>query len=167
MRGFKLTTAIVTIIESIFITIGGIGVIMIGVLGAGFFGDVFASVGLEDALGMIGSIMAIVVIVGVIILALGILFLVLGIKFCSHKPNKGIAITLLVFNILGAFSVFTYAFSGIVSIVMVVFLIIYLVLLGKQGGNQNNNYNNYNDNYNDNDSYNNNNDNYNKRNNNY
>jgi len=128
MRGMKLTVAIISIIQGVLAILGGIGITIMGLMGAAFVNDIAGD------LNFSGTIAVFFAIIGAIALAIGIIFLVLGIKFCSHKPNKGIAITLLVFYIIGAFSVIggvETLVAGLISILCVVFLIIYLVKLGK------------------------------------
>ena len=156
MRAIKLLVAICTILIGIGLLLGALAIIGLGfvfVAGLGILGtvaesvtDVFAQMG-ALFLGIVGVVL---IVAGIACLIVGVLWLVLGVKFTSRKPNKGIAITLIVFYLIGSASLFdgiavlmngsvtmsdgliTLAMGGF-CVLMVVFLILYLVLLGKRG----------------------------------
>jgi len=142
MRGFKLTVAVLTIIEGAFAILGGIAAIVIGsllraldwnwdwesILGNGYQ-DVRDTLPNFDFAIFMSTVL---IVGGIIAIGLGIMFLIFGIKFCSHKPNKGIAITLLVFNAIGLVALFIPPFAGgVIAALNLAFLIVYLVKLGK------------------------------------
>ena len=109
MRGQKVAIAVLTIIEAAFV-LGAIGLMW-------FVGAVMGSAGgIGHEYYM--SLIIWTVLLG-ILAALGIVHLVLGIKFLSKKPDKGIAITLLVFSVI-------MAANSIISLVKIVLLALYL-----------------------------------------
>jgi len=130
MRGCKLSVAIITIVIGVLGALGGIFMILWGALSWG------AASNMERFGALVAFFGAMLVFVGIVALAFGALYLFLGIKFLSHKPNKGIAVTLLVLNILGSLSIFGFTWEttlvALPSIVCVILLIVYLVKLGKQ-----------------------------------
>jgi len=107
MRGQKVAVAILTIIEAIGL-IGSICLMsfMAFVMGFGAAGGDWSLVA-----PILLSFLSIVA----ILLALGIIYLLLGIKFLSEKPNKAIAVTLIVIN---SFSVIGILFSIIAALGM-------------------------------------------------
>jgi len=146
MKGLKIAIAVLTIIEAVQI-LGAIGLMWLlgaamgsaGGIGPGYFSNLAAFTGI--VLGFVAA---------------GIFYLVLGIKFLSNKPNKGIAITLLVINVLFVIallgsSIFLLEASGdygvypltatlssasgfIMPIIKLVILIMYLKQLSAQSG---------------------------------
>jgi len=137
MRGYKLTAAIFTIIQGVLGTLGGLAMIILGIVMMASRTTEGAWAELANALGTFFG--AIFLFLGIVTMGFSILFLVLGIKFTSHKPNKGIAITLLVFYSLFAFSglimLFAEPISGIFSLLIYVLCIVmislYLAALAK------------------------------------
>jgi len=161
MRALKVIVAIFTILIGAGIILAGLALVGIGIVfvaGLGILGnvaesitDMFAQLG-AMLMGIVGVIM---IIGGIVCLVIGILWLVLGVKFTSRKPNKGIAITLIVFYLIGSTSIYdgiVALMSGSVTVddglitlcvgafclLMAVLLILYLVLLKKSEsrGNQ-------------------------------
>ncbi|MCL2756439.1 MAG: hypothetical protein FWE45_05345 [Firmicutes bacterium] len=134
MRGCKLTVAIITIIQAVFAIAGAVFTLVVGIIFvAGTNQDATGWEALGNALGaLLGAFM---IGASVVALPFGIIYLILGIKFTSRKPNRGIAITLIVLNALTVFGVFTFEPAGITTglfgIAMIVLTSIYLSKLGK------------------------------------
>ncbi|MCL2587741.1 MAG: hypothetical protein FWE31_05955 [Firmicutes bacterium] len=130
MRGIKLTVAIISIIIGAFGILGGVAITIMGAVGAAFIADI------ANDMNFSGAVAAIFVSMGLVVLAISIAYLVLGIKFTSQKPNKGVAIALLVFYIIGSLSLFSFdpviIVSSLLSVAMAALLIVYLAKLGKQ-----------------------------------
>jgi len=134
MRGFKLTVAIFTLIQGIGLVAMGVAAIVLGGIAIGSTtGATEGWAVLGDALGnLLGGML---IVVGIFVLAIGIPLLILGAKFCSTKPNRGIAITLIVLYSLVALGSLPAIPHGLVStgfaVLMIVFLAVYLSKLGK------------------------------------
>jgi len=133
MKGVKKAAAIISIIEGALGILGGIIVILVGAL-FNTFGDMIKDfiTTITDDVGYGYNIdwsaiqvifQTALIFAGIIVLLLAVAKLILGIKFNGNKPNKGIAIALLVLNIVGA--------MGLLSVAVIVLTIVYLVLLGK------------------------------------
>ena len=136
MRGVKLTVAIITIILGSIATLAGVGLTFMGLMW-GAIGAQLAGTELEAIFGAFGSaIGAMILFGGLIVLAISIILIVLGSKFCSRKPNKGIAITLIVIYGLETLSLLGGNPAGILGAAMLALCIVYLVLLGKQNKQQ-------------------------------
>ena len=136
MRACKLIVAILTIIEGIGVIIGGVGIAILGFFWQSFEKAVLQEMGFAG--NIFGGFIAIIAsLIMIICVAVGIVFLVLGIKFCSTKPNKGIAITLIVLYGLAVLGLtFSTGFGGILVIAQLALSITYLVLLIKSEKNQ-------------------------------
>jgi len=151
MRAVKVIIAIITTIIGIAITIGAVAIIGFGVvliIGAAGVGNTLDSMvnSLGDAFRQIYAVMAaffgvILIFVGLVAIVPGIIYLILGIKFFSGRPNKGIAITLIVFYFLGIGGtgltladgiMFETLIGTIFFGAMIALLVLYLVLLGKK-----------------------------------
>ena len=141
MRGLKLTIAIITIILA---SVGLLVALFVGLLAFGFLGDNMPSYGywangwLDNHDGQVLELMIYSLLFG---LTLSILFLILGIMFCSRNRTKGVALTLLVFYILGvAVGIINslrgdliYIAACVLCGVMIILLIVYLA---NSGGRQ-------------------------------
>jgi len=134
MRGFKLTVAIFTLLQGIGLTVPGVVAIIWGGIAIGSRTGATEGWGvLGDALGtVLGGMM---IGVGIVVIAIGIPLIILGAKFCSTKPNRGIAITLIVLYSLLALGSLPAIPAGLLgtglAILMIVFLAVYLSKLGK------------------------------------
>jgi len=153
MRATKIIVAIFTTLIGISIILGGLAVAGIGVVfvsGLGILGNVAETV--TDAFAQLGAMLlgflgVVLIILGIVFLIPGVIWVVLGAKFFSRKPNKGIAVTLIVFYFLfeGVIGIsFTNGtgselYGGIGAAVfcaiMIALLILYLVLLNKSEKN--------------------------------
>jgi len=147
MRGNKLTVAIITIVEGVAGIGGGIllAVLSIALLVAGEGSET----ALGEFLGAVTTFFGILFLfTSLVVLAIGGLMLFFGIKLLSHKPNRGIVITLIVLNALVAASALTAIFNqpiygavmAIIPTVVIVCASIYLKKLGeheRQQGGQN------------------------------
>ena len=164
MRGIKLTIAIITIIENAIAVLASIGAIILGglIMGGGRFTsrllDLIYQAGqpwstnefdiINEMFTTMATLIGVLLIIGgIFAVGMSIVMIILGAKFTSRtKPQKGIAITLLVFASLGMLGVLgslpgmlMMGPFGIISllgfaptIVVFVFLIIYLVKLNQQ-----------------------------------
>jgi len=135
-RGTKLTVGILTIVEGIGAIFSGIFLLVFLIAFKDIFKEMLEMIESEMVLyddswtlGFLTDFMQTIFIVGgVISLVVGLVYLFLGIKFCSGKPDKGIAITIIVFAFMSL---------SIISIIKIVFLFMYLGKLGNQQTSQN------------------------------
>jgi len=127
LRGYKVTVAVLAIVQGALLILVGILLIAMRAISNNVF-DEFRDSG--DMMFPSSFFYSVLTFMGVMLLALGIVYIILGIKFTSHKQDKGIAITLLVFCFLGL---------NVITIIMIVFLFIYLSKLGNPQGVVHNN----------------------------
>jgi hypothetical protein len=141
MRGIKLTVAIITIILSIFLLLGGLAVAGVALMFGSMISDMLAMLTefapeialiIDSIPGFAASIQMYMIIIGIVMLVLGIVYLILGIKFCSRNRNLGIAIALLILYALGAAGFMFDIITGIVSLVLIGLLIAYIIMSGRR-----------------------------------
>ena len=128
-RTLKRTIAIIEIVLAAFSIISGIMLIAGNSLFAGMFVGALG----DEYYDLAGLVHAMAVVAGVIVIGLGAMFLFFAIKMLSSNPNRGIAITLLVFAYIAAIDIFTFSVYGIimglVNLALVIMLHIYLARL--------------------------------------
>jgi len=126
MNGQKRAAAVLAIIEGAILILAAIGIFI--------FVAVFKNAGADymdllvyDRYGdmLENGIIGIMITFGIVALALGVAEVILGAKFCSNKPNKGIAITLIVLSASRAIAGSPFAIAKLIL------LILYLSKLGK------------------------------------
>ena len=140
MRGMKLAVAIITIVRGSIYALSGLMLLFLGMIAGvsgsnNYFGNL--------VVGIVGFVF---MFLGLIFIGFAALYLVLGIKFCGQKPDKGIAITLLVLSSIEAFfflitfladpfSIFMNFLNVGATVASIVLLSMYLSNLSKQGLN--------------------------------
>lgn len=149
---FKLPVAIFTILEGVYSIIVGLMLIIGGIFAAALIDWIFRILGLADIMGDLDEIfdvigtgitvffMVVFAIAGLIMIAFGALYLAAGIVFTKRRPQRWLAIILIILNAFGALN-FLFALMslqpvgiliGLIPVVCLVLLIIYLVQLGKR-----------------------------------
>jgi len=136
MKGFKKTVAILAIVQGALSILGAVVCMILVVVfrrgrifhygensigkdfveDPGIWPDVFRD-------GLIPILTGLMVFAAIVSLAFGITYIILGKKFFSEKPDKGIAIAIIVFGFLNL---------SVLSIVSIVYTFIYLSKLNGQ-----------------------------------
>ena len=120
MRGLKIAAAVVAIIVGVLsCAVGAYYLFAKGVVGSQLSGT-----GVE---GIFGGVMTGLAIYEI---AVGLIYLIFGCIFLSKKPQKGIAIVLLVISAIGLVGMFFGGWAGLGGVAVFVLSIIYIVKLG-------------------------------------
>jgi len=128
MKSYKKTVAILMIVQGALMLFGaGMLILTFNVFVRAFkrasgVDDGFNFDKSEPVIDLTGFFAGMLVFIIVLLVVIGIVYVMLGKKFLSGKPDRGIAITILVFCFMS---------MNIISILCIIFAIMYLVKLGE------------------------------------